>query len=156
MSWSASKIFVSTIEDMLENTTAIDLNSDGFLVALYDDTPTPDQTVASANTAYDVAQWASANEVSDGTNWDAGGEPLDTPTFAPTSNVLTFDATDTVQGGASCTLADVYGCLVYDSSVSTPVDNQGISFHYFGGVQSVSAGNFTIVWHSSGIFALTL
>ncbi len=55
MAWSASKIFVATIEDILENTTAIDLNSDGFKIALYDNDITPDQTVTSANTAYNVS-----------------------------------------------------------------------------------------------------
>lgn len=157
MAWSASKIFVATIEDVLENTTAIDLNSDTFKVALYDNDITPDQTVASANTAYNAGQWtASGNEVSDGTNWDAGGEPLTGVSSSFTSNVYTFDATDTPQGGATCTLANVYGGLVYDDTSAAPVADQGLSFHYFGGVQSVTGGTFTVVWHTSGIIALTL
>ena len=156
MSWSNSKVFVSTIEDMLENTTALDLNTDTFKAALYNDTPVPDQTVVSANTAYAVDQWAVGNEVDDGTNWDTGGEPLATVTFAPTTNVLKFDADNTPQGGASTTLASVYGCLVY-SNIGTPVANQGISFHYFGGVQAVTAGTFTIIWNAAnGLFQITL
>ena len=156
MSWTNSKIFVATIEDALENTTAFDANADTFLAALYNDSITPDQTVASANTAYNVGDWANTNEVSDGTNWDAGGEPLTGVSSSFSSNVYTFDATDTPQGGASTTLASVYGCLVYDSTLATPVANQGICYNYFGGVQSVTGGTFTIVWHSSGVFALTL
>jgi hypothetical protein len=157
MAWTASKIFVATIEDMLENTTAIDLNSDAFKVALYDNDITPSQTVTSANTAYGVDQWVTTgNEVSDGAEWPATGELLDNPTFAAASNVLKFDADDTVSTGTSATLANVYGCLIYDNTVTTPVDNQGISYHYFGGVNSVTDGTFTIVWHSSGIFTITL
>jgi hypothetical protein len=30
-----------------------------------------------------------------------------------------------------------------------------VSFHYFGGSNSVTDGTFTIVWHSSGIFTAT-
>jgi hypothetical protein len=123
---------------------------------LYNNTPTPDQTVASANTAYNVGQWASAQEQSDGTNWDAGGEPLTSVTSGFSSNVYTFDAANTPQSGASTTLANVYGCLVYDDTIATPVANQGMSYHYFGGAQSVTAGSFTIVWNASGIIQLTL
>jgi len=159
MSWSASKIFVATIEDMLENTTAIDLNDASagvFLAALFDNDITPDQTVTAANTAYNVGKWANTNEVSDTTNWDAGGEPLTSVVFTTASNVLTWDAANTPQSGTTCTLANVYGCLVYCATISTPVDNQGVTFHYFGGVQSVTGGTFTIVWHTSGLFTLTL
>jgi hypothetical protein len=105
MAWSASKIFVATLEDVLENTTAIDLNTDTFKAALYNDTITPDQTVASANTAYDVGQWASANEVSDTPDWAIAGEPLTGVTSGFTSNVYTFDAANTPQNGTTCTPA---------------------------------------------------
>jgi len=156
MAWSNSKIFSSFITDVLNNTTAMDLNSDTLKAALYNNTTAPDQTVTSANTAYNVGQWTSTNEVSDGTNWDAGGEPLTSVSSDFSSNVYTLDATDTPQGGASTTLANVYGCLVLDDTIATPVAKQGICYNYFGGVQSVTAGTFTIVWHGSGVMALTL
>ena len=155
MAWSASKIFVSTIEDMLENTTAIDLNSDTFNVALYDNTITPSQTVASASTAFGAGVWASGEKF-DGAEWPTGGQALDTVTFAPTSNVLKFDAADEVSTGTSATLADVYGCLIYNVTVNTPVDSQGLCYLYFGGVNSVTDGTFTVVFHTDGIMTLTL
>lgn len=156
MAWSNSKVFMAFLEDCLENTSALDLNLDTFKAALYDNDITPDQTVTSANTAYNAGQWVAAgNEVSDGTNWDAGGEPLTSVASSFSSNVYTFDAADTPQGGASTTLASVFGCLVYDDSATTPVADQGVSFHYFGGSQSVTAGTFTIVWNGSGIFTIT-
>ncbi len=156
MAWSNSKAFLATMEDVLENTTAIDLNSDTFKAALYNNSITPDQTVTSANTAYNVGQWASANEVSDGTNWDAGGEPLTAVTSSFTGTTYTFDAANTPQGGATTTLASVFGCLVLDDTIATPVAKQGLSYHYFGGSQGVTAGSFTIVWHTSGIVSIAM
>lgn len=141
------------IEDSFERTIAYDMNADSFKVALYDNDITPDQTVTSANTAYNAGQWTAAgNEVADGTEWDAGGEPLANPTSTRSSNVYTFDADNTVSGGTSATLANVYGCLVYDDTVAA--DN-GVSYHYFGGTNSVTDGTFTVVWHTSGILAIT-
>lgn len=155
MAWSASKIFVSTVEDIFENTTAIDLNSDTFNSALFDNSITPSQTVASASTAYGAGVWASGG-VGDTPSWPAVGRPLVSVTFAPTSNVLTFDAADTVSADATTTLADVHGTLIYDDTITTPVDSQGVCYNYFGGANSVTNGTFTVVWNASGIFALTL
>jgi hypothetical protein len=152
MAWSASKIFMAFIEDSFENTAALDLNSDAFKVALYDNDITPDQTVATANSVYNAGQWtASGNEVADGTEWDAAGEPLANPTSTRASNVYTFDGDNTVSSGSSATLAAVFGCLVYDDTVG----DQGVSYHYFGGTNSVTDGTFTVVWHTSGIFTIT-
>jgi hypothetical protein len=155
MAWSNSKIFVSTIEDMLENTTAIDLNTDTFNIALFNDTITPSQTVASASTAFGAGVWASG-EVFDGAEWPTGGQALDSVTFAPTSNVLAWDAANEVSTGTSATLASVFGCLIYNISVNTPVDSQGICYLYFGGTNSVTDGTFTVQFNASGIFTLTL
>jgi hypothetical protein len=155
MAWSASKIFVSTIEDMLENTTAIDLNTDTFNIALFNDTITPSQTVASASTAFGAGVWASG-EVFDGAEWPTGGQALDSVTFAPTSNVLAWDAANEVSTGTSATLASVFGCLIYNVSVNTPVDSQGICYLYFGGTNSVTDGTFTVQFNTSGILTLTL
>lgn len=157
MAWSNSKIFMAFVEDVLENTTAMDLNSDTFKAALYDNDITPSQTVTSANTAYNVGQWViTGNEVSDGTEWNAGGEPLTSVTSSFASNVYTFDAANTPSAGTSATLANVYGCLVYDDTITTPVADQGVCYNYFGGTNSVTDGTFTIVWNASGIFSLTL
>lgn len=151
-----SKIFVATLEDILENTTAIDLNSGTFNVALFNDSiTTPDQTVVSANTAFGAGVWA-ANEVFDGAEWPTGGQQLDSVTFAPTTNVLKWDAADEVSAGTSATLSDVRGCLIYNTDVNTPVDSQGICFLSFGGANSVTDGTFTVVFNTSGIFTLTL
>jgi len=157
MAWSASKIFSALITDVLNNTTAIDLNTDASLkVALYDNDITPDQTVTSANTAYNVGQWVTTgNEVSDGAEWAVGGVALTSPTSVFVTNVYTFDAANTASG-TSATLLTVFGCLVYDDTIATPVADQGLCYNYFGGTQSVTDGTFTVIWHANGIFQLTL
>ena len=157
MAWSASKIFSALITDVLNNTTAIDLNTDASLkVALYDNDITPDQTVTSANTAYNVGQWVTTgNEVSDGAEWAVGGVALTSATSVFATNVYTFDAANTASG-TSATLLTVFGCLVYDDTIATPVADQGLCYNYFGGTQSVTDGTFTVIWHANGIFQLTL
>lgn len=162
MAWSNSKVFGAFVEDAFENTAAFDQSSTTlgqFKAALYNNTITPDETVAANASAYNTGVWLTTAEVSDGTNWDAGGEPLTSVTHARSgaagSHVLTWDAANTPQGGASTTLASVFGCLVYDEIIATPQANQGICYNYFGGTQDVTAGNFTIVWHDNGIFQLS-
>jgi len=153
MAWSASKIFMAWLEDTFENTAALDANADTFKAALYDNDITPDSQVATASSLYNAGQWTAAgNEVSDGTEWDAGGEPLTGFTCTRATNVLTIDATDTPSGGSSATLAAVFGCLVYDDTVG----DQGLSFHYFGGSNSVTDGTFTVIWNAAGLLTITL
>ncbi len=152
MAWSASAIFGAFFETCFENTAALDVDSDTLKIALYDNDITPDKNVSSANTAYNAGQWtASGNEVSDGTNWDAAGEPITGVASSFSSGTYTLDATDTPQGGATCTLANVYGGLVYDDTTS----DLGLCYLYFGGVQSVTGGTFTVRYHTSGILSVT-
>lgn len=156
MAWANSKIFMAFVEDVLENTTAMDLNTDALLeVALFDNSITPSQTVASAASAYGAGVWASGG-VFDASGWPAVGRPLASVTSGFASNVYTFDAADTASANSTTTLTNAFGALVYDKSIATPVADQGICFSYFGGGQSVTAGTFTVVWSASGIFALTL
>lgn len=156
MAWSNSKIFSAYITDVLNNTTAMDLNTDATIgVSLFDNTITPSQTVASASTAYAAGVWASGG-VLDASGWPAVGRPLASITSTFSSNVYTFDAADTVSANSSTTLTNAYGCLVYDDTITTPVADQGICFNYFGGANSVTSGTFTIVWNASGIFTITL
>jgi len=157
MAWSESKIFVSTIEDIFENTTAIDLNSSTFNAALFDNSITPSQTVVSAETAFAAAAgvW-DTGEVFDAAEWATGGQQLDGVTFAPASNVLKFDADNEVSAGTSATLVNVYGALIYNTDINTPVDSQGLCYLYAGGVNSVTDGTMTLIFHTNGIMTFTL
>lgn len=155
MAWSASKIFQATIIDGLGNTTALDLDADIPKVALFDNTLTPSQTVASASSAYGAGVWA-AGGVSDASGWPAAGRVLASITWTASGGVCTYDAADTVSANSSTTLTNAYGALVYDDTLAAVVVDQGICYNYFGGANSVTAGTFTVVWNAAGIFALTL
>lgn len=155
MAWSNSKIFSSYITDSLNRTAAFDLNTDALKVGLYNNTGTPSQSVASANAAYNVDQWVTANEVSQAGQWAAGGVALASVTSVFATNVFTLDAADTASGSAA-TLLNVFGTLLIDDSLATPVAKQAICFNYLGGTNSVTAGQFTVVWAATGIMFITL
>ena len=157
MAWSDSKVFQQFIEDCVLNVAAFDLDSDTFLVALYDNDITPDNDVSAANSAYNAGQWTSSgNEVSESGQWATGGVALTSPAISvATADVVFWDATDTASGSAA-DLANVYGCLVYDDTLTTPVANQGVCYNYFGGANSVVNGTFTVVWSANGIWRATL
>lgn len=156
MAWSNSKVFAALLETALGNSVPIDLDGDSFKVALYNNSITPDNTVTAENSAYDVGQWADTNEQTSSTDWPAGGPALSSVTWTRASNVVTWDAADKSSGSAA-TLTNVYGCLVYDDTMTAspgPAD-QGICYNYFGGAASVTNGTFTIVWNASGIATFT-
>jgi hypothetical protein len=156
VAWSNSKIFRQFLADAVLNTAAFDLDSDTFKAALYNNTITPDNDVTAANSAYNVGQWASAQEVIEAGQWSAGGVALTTPVInVGTADVVFWDAADTASG-STADLASVYGCLVYDDTLTTPVAKQGICYNYFGGSNSVVNGTFTIVWSANGIWRITL
>jgi hypothetical protein len=158
MAWGNSKIFRQYLADIIDNTTAMDWTTDALVkAALYDNDITPDNDVTAANSAYAAGQWVSAgNEVSDGAEWAVAGVNLATRTTNVGSADIVFLDADNTASGASATLAAVFGCLVYDDTITTPVADQGFCYNYFGGTQSVTDGTFTIVWHANGVMRFTL
>lgn len=135
------------------------LGADTVKVALFNNTVTPDKDAALTSTGYNTGTWTTGNEVTDATNWVAGGRTLASKTLtAPSTGVFMFDAAD-LAGGGTVTLTNAYGCLVYDDTITAGtggIADQGISFNYFGGAQSVTAGTFTIVWNANGIARITV
>jgi hypothetical protein len=159
VAWTNSKIFSALIADALNNTAALDLNSDAINVALFDNSITPSQTVASASTAYGAGVWASGGVVDTGASapagWPAVGRPLTVTTSAFTTNVYTFDGNDVASANATTTLTNAYGCLVYEDTLTTPVADQGICFLYLGGPNTVTNGSFSVVF-GANLFSITL
>lgn len=158
MAWANSKVFRPFLADVMDNTTAFDLGADSFKVALYNNTPTPSQDVTSALSAYNAgtSQWVTANEVFEAGQWAQAGVVLTGQSLnSGTAGIVFFDATDTASGAAA-DLAAVFGCLVYDDTLTTPVADQGVSYNYFGGTNSVTNGTFTVVWNALGIWRATL
>lgn len=165
MAWTDSRIFTQSVLNPLTasvwSTTeptsygANGLSADTVNVALFGTGVTPDRDAAVTSIGYNTGTWTTGNEVTDPTNWTAGGRPLASKTYTAGTSVVAFDAADTA-GAGNVTISAAFGCLVYDNSITAgTVAKQGMSFNYFGGTQSVTAGTFTIVWDATGIFKFT-
>lgn len=127
------------------------LTADALLVALFGNTGTPNKDDTLANSAYSVGQWVTGNEVTDATNWVAGGRALGSPAFSNGAGFVQFAGANT-SGAGNVTIANAYGSLLYDSTITAgTVAKQGICFSAFGGANSVTAGTFTIQWNANGI-----
>lgn len=167
MAWTDSRIFREWPKAVMGQgqTAAVlpagyaGLGADTVKVALFNNSVTPDKDAALTSTGYNSGTWVTANEVTDATNWVAGGRALASKTLTtPSTGVFMFDAAD-LAGGGNVTLANVYGCLVYDDTITAGtggVADEGVTFNYFGGPQSVTAGTFTIVWNANGIYRITV
>lgn len=156
MAWSNSKVFQRFLADTWLNLAAFDLDSDTFRVALYNNSITPDNDVSAALSAYNAGQWATANEKFQAGQWAQGGEALVSPTInTATADVVFWDAADR-SSGTAFTVSDVYGCEIYDDTLTTPVADQGVAYIYFGGANGVTAGTLTARWADAGIFRATL
>ena len=92
------------------------------------------------------------NEVSS-TNYTAGGVTLGSKTLTYTAgtNVVAFDAADAAWTTVSFTarIAVVY------KSTGTASTSHLLSYVDFGADQTVSSGNFTVVWAAGGIVTIT-
>lgn len=153
MAWSNSKVFRQYIADITDNITAMDWVTDASVkAALFDNDITPDNDVTAANSAFAAGQWVSAgNEVFDGAEWATGGVNIAGRTIdVSVADFVKLDGNDTASG-TSATLLLVFGALVYDDTIAAPVADQGFSYNYFGGTNSVTDGTFTVVWHANGI-----
>ena len=154
MAWTDSRAFAAMQLNTLTRGAAYDLDTDSHKAALFNNSVTPDRTVAIGSTAYNTGTWVTANEVSQAGQWAAAGVSLASVTVAQAAGVVTFDAADTASGTAA-TLTNAFGALVYDDTLATPTADPGISFNYFGGAQSVTAGQLIVVWSANGIVQWT-
>ncbi len=144
MAFPTSAVQRKFIKDALENTAAVDLNSDTFKCALFTNTIsgtfTPD-----TDQGYGSAPW-NANEVV-GTGYTAGGATCTSPAFTTSSGTQSWDANDPTWTTSTITAR---GCLIYDSTVS----NYGIVAINFGADVSSVADTFRVQFHASGIWAI--
>ena len=160
MAWSGSAIFQQALLNPITRavnaatapTSFVSLTGDTINVALFNNSVTPDKTAAVASTGYNTGTWLTANEVTDATNWVAGGRAATSLswTIDTGSSSGVFHAANTA-GGGNVTLTNAFGCLVYDNTITAgTVAKQGICYNYFGGGQSVTGGSFTVVWPTVG------
>lgn len=167
MAWTDSRIFVQAVLNPLtasawsttEPTTygGNGLSADAITVALFGSAVTPDRDAAVGSTGYNTGTWTTGNEIT-GTGWSAGGNALASKTYTADlgGNIgVSFDAADL--SASSVTLAAFFGDLTYDATITAgTVAKQGLCFHYYGGTQSVTAGNLTIIWDATGVFRFTV
>lgn len=128
-----------------------DLPGDTVRVACFTTEPDDPVSVFVGCTLPGMASIRLANEQTD-TNWAAGGRALASKAYAidAGSSSICFTAAN-LSGAGNVTLSNVFGCLVYDLTISGgTVNDQGLCYNYFGGLQSVVAGAFTIVWATPG------
>ena len=151
MAWTAtegSHVFRAFVADTLlanSSTGYTGLDSDSVKCALFTNTGTPDRNVAANLTGYNTGQWVQANEKFDAAGWAQTGLALANKVVnQATANTFYFDADDRATT-ANVTLTAVYGCQNYDDTVTGgTVADVGVSFHFFGGTQGVTAGSFTV------------
>lgn len=129
------------------------LSADTINVALFNNTTTPSKSVSLANSCYAVDQWVVGNEVTDATNWTAGGRPAASKAFSidTGSSSVCFQAAATA-GAGNVTITNAYGTLVYDNTITgAGTAKQGLCYNSFGGAaQGVTAGTFTVLWATVG------
>lgn len=169
MAWTVSAIFREWPKSILGQgqTAAVlpagyaGLGADTVKVSLHNNSITPDKDAALTSTGFNTGVWTTTNEVIDtlNSNWVSGGRTLASKTFTtPSTGVAMFDAAD-LAGAGTVTITNAFGCLVYDDTITAGtggIADQGCSFNYFGGGQSVTAGTFTIIWHANGILRVTV
>ena len=125
-----------------------DFQSDTLKVGIVDNTITP--------TAGDATPtWGdySANEVSTGGGYPAGGITLTSVTYTETGGVATLDAADVSLLQNASGFTDGYWAIVYNDTNAT---DAAITFVDLGGPVSEVDGPITITWNASGIATVTV
>ena len=150
MAVTASGLFVTTFQLILDNTIAVDMSSEtNIMCALISDAATPDFA------AHDYWADLSASEVT-GTNWAAKGVALTGTTWTSTGGALMWDAANV--SVASTTLSNAMAAVIFDDSVSSPTADAMICLVDFTSPYSTSNGTFAITWSTSPncIFSIDL
>ena len=133
--------------------TAINLATDSIKLAIVNNTIIPTSSTALPTWGTAGTTNLSANEVTAGTSYTAGGIALTTVTYTEAGGVNTFKAANvTIAQDATGFTTGYYGIL-YDA---TDVNKHCIGFVDLGGPVSVQGGPITISWNASGIFTETI
>jgi len=135
----ASGIYERFKANLMNKLVDLGTGGDAIRVALMDNVHT---FVATENTWSQV----SADEIA-GTGYTANGELLGSQTVTQAASAK-FDGADTVW---STSTFSAYFAVLYDDTL---VGDDLICTFDFGGVQTVTAGTFTIQWNASGIITM--
>lgn len=162
MAFPASGIFVLPFSTALADTLGSSYLVNTNMLALFNNSITPDPTFYEADPNYGASTWG-GNEVTTATHWPAGGFAVSAWPSADTGGTASWDTTTTVGSlilDASdvskdqTTLALVMGCLYYKVTA-----NDALLAVKFAAAVSTTNGTFEIVWATpanGAIFRLDL
>lgn len=124
----------------------VDFVTDTMKCSLHTSTYTPAQDTDN--------YWDDATNEVTSTNYTTKGVTLTTPalTYTAGTNVVKFDADDAAW--TTVTFTTRYAVVWKDSAGASSTDHL-FSYVDFGGDQTVSAGNFSVVWAAGGIATIT-
>lgn len=168
MAWTASGIYVHTIQEALRATAitgtgGLDFRLATWKIALHSNALTQGSGILDYSAA--DTTWVNTNEVS-GTGWAAGGVALSAaaagatstaPTLAEgTAGSLRYDMGDV--SVASTTLTNARGCIIYADNITAPADlaDAMAVAVTFGADFSTVAGTFGVQWSATGVFEIDL
>ena len=147
MAFPSSGLFVPTFVSALNGGIVLDLDLLTHKVALYTNSVTAADLTT--DTAYGVGAWAS-NEVPNGSGYTTGGYTLANTTYAHTAaGVVVWD--NTVDPNWTTATITARGGLYYADALA---GNNAIVAQTFGADITSTAGTFTIVLASGGIFSI--
>ena len=94
-------------------------------------------------------------QLANGNGYTTGGlaiAPITADHNGGGSTIVQFDAADLAIAGSTYS---TYGTILNHGVIATDT-NALISYHQFGGVQTVVAGTLTIAWAATGCFTITV
>lgn len=159
MAWTDSKIFTYFVNDLVtRGTIGFDLDlpssTQPYKVALYGNI-TPSNTVDATAAKWGSGVWSSGNEVYSTGGWNAGGLTIAGTgvTWSAGSSSIKWGTATSTQSSTTVTLTGFYGCLVHKYTSTPTPEGYGVCYNYFGGVNNVQGGTFTVIWSANGIMS---
>jgi hypothetical protein len=145
----ASYIYGNFKLGQLNGASFIDFDTDAIHVALVNSAYVAN---ASAQDTHDFFNDVAVSEVT-GSAYVSGGQSLlsKTVTLDTANDRVDFDAADALRSNSTIT---AYGAVLYKRVGTTDSVSPVIALIDFGGVQTSSAGAFTIQWSTAGILRL--
>lgn len=146
----SSYIYNKFKANQFNGTSFIDFDSDTINVALVNSAYVANAT---AQDTHDFWDDASGSEIS-GTGYTASGQSLanKTVTLDTANDRVDIDADDVVWSTSTIT---AYGAVLYKKVGTTTSASPLIALIDFGGVQTSTAGAFTIAWSTAGYLRIT-
>lgn len=139
----ATGFYGLTLEKMIENSAAVDFDSDTLKAQLHTDTYTPN---------FDTHDFQNdaTNEIT-GTGYTAGGTTVAGVASGVATGFYTFDCNDFVWTTATFTAR---GDFIYDSTPGSSATNYAMFARTYGSDFSVTAGTFTTQQNASGLWQI--